>query len=268
LGAKLGAFLSITLVSPRKLRNCDWGKVEERFEKRLSSWKGKPLSIGGRLTLINSVLSSLMMYMMPFFSTPKGVLNKLDYFRSRFFWQGDENKKKYGLTKWTILCQPKDQGGLGILDLNTKNTALLSKWLYKLLTSDGMWQQILRNKYVGTKPLAQAQWKIGDSHFLPCLMKVKPDFLHFGTFIVNDGSQVRFWEDSWLDGDPLKGHFPSLYNIAISKFITIAEAMNSPHLAYLGGDNFFRTIWMIGMLYCHASRDWFCPKIKTHSAGT
>ncbi|WVZ62946.1 hypothetical protein U9M48_012634, partial [Paspalum notatum var. saurae] len=58
-------------------------------------------------------------------------------FRSRFFWQGDENKRKYRLAKWIILCQPRDQGGLGILDLNTKNIALLSKWLYKLLTSDG-----------------------------------------------------------------------------------------------------------------------------------
>jgi hypothetical protein len=112
--------------------------------------------------------------------------------------------------------------------LNTKNTALLSKWLYKLLTSDGMWLQIPRNKYIRSKPLAQVQWKIGDSHFLSCIMKVKRDFLCFGTFIVNDGSQVRFWEDNWFDGAPLNNHFPSLYNIVRSQYIIIAEAMNSP----------------------------------------
>jgi hypothetical protein len=55
------------------------------IKKRLSSWKGKHLSVGVRLTLINSVLSSLPMYMMSFFSIPKEVLKKLDYFRSRFF---------------------------------------------------------------------------------------------------------------------------------------------------------------------------------------
>jgi len=48
--------------------------MEERFEKRLSSWKGKHLSIGGRLTMITSVLSSLPMYMMSFFPIPRGVL--------------------------------------------------------------------------------------------------------------------------------------------------------------------------------------------------
>ena len=43
------------------------------------------LSIGGRLVLINSVLSSLPMFMMSFFKIPRGVLKKLDYFRSWFF---------------------------------------------------------------------------------------------------------------------------------------------------------------------------------------
>jgi hypothetical protein len=138
----------------KKLRIRDWAKVEECFEKSLSIWKGKHLSIGGHLTLIMSVLSSLPMYMMSFFPLPKGVRRKLNYFLSRLFWQGNDNKRKYRLVKWDILCQPKDQGGLGILELNTMNTALLSKWMYKLLTSDGMWQQLLRNKYVGSKPLS------------------------------------------------------------------------------------------------------------------
>jgi len=92
----------------RRLSNSDWLKVQEQFEKRLGSWKGKNLSTGGRLTLINSVLSSLPMYMMSFFEIPKGVRKKRDYFRSRFFWQSDEHKRKYRLAKWDILCQPKE----------------------------------------------------------------------------------------------------------------------------------------------------------------
>lgn len=79
------------------------------------------------------------MYMMSFSAIPKGVHTKLDYFQSCFYWQGDESKRKYRLTKWDIICQPKDQGGVGIHDLNIKNIALLSKWLSKLLTSDGTW---------------------------------------------------------------------------------------------------------------------------------
>jgi hypothetical protein len=43
------------------------------------------LSVGGRLVLINSILSSLPMFMMSFFEITRGVLKKLDYFRSWFF---------------------------------------------------------------------------------------------------------------------------------------------------------------------------------------
>jgi len=43
------------------------------------------LSVGGRLVLIKSVLSSPPMFMMSFFKIPREVLKKLDYFRLRFF---------------------------------------------------------------------------------------------------------------------------------------------------------------------------------------
>jgi len=66
-GCKSGDFSIRYLGIPihfRKLRNTEWRKVEEYFKRRLSNWKGKHLSIGRRLTLINSVLSSLPIYMM------------------------------------------------------------------------------------------------------------------------------------------------------------------------------------------------------------
>jgi hypothetical protein len=98
------------------------------------------LSVGGRLVLINFVLSSFPMFMLSFFEISKGVLKKLDYYRSKFFWQSDDHKKKYRLTKWWVVCTPKDQGGLGVLNLEIYNKCLLSKWLFKLINGDGVWQ--------------------------------------------------------------------------------------------------------------------------------
>jgi hypothetical protein len=89
--------------------------------------------------------------MISFFLLRKGIPHKLDYYRSRFFWQGYSEKKKYRLVKWSTVCKPKDQGGLGVYDLQVKNFALLGKWLLKLLTEDGVWQTVLKRKYVGSK---------------------------------------------------------------------------------------------------------------------
>jgi hypothetical protein len=134
----------------------------------------------------------MVLHMILFFLLPKGVLQKLDYYRSTFFWQGDSEKKKYRLAKWSVVCSPKDQGGLGIHNLEVKNTALLGKWLFKLLTEEGMWQSILKRKYIGPKALSQVLWKPGDSHFWAGLMAMKKFFFGLGSFSIKDGSEIRF----------------------------------------------------------------------------
>jgi hypothetical protein len=90
----------------RRLTLLQWKIVEKILQKRLSSWKGKLLSLGGRLILINSVLTNMVRYMISFLQQ-----SWIDYFQSRFFWQGDSEQKKYQLTKWSILRRPRDQGG-------------------------------------------------------------------------------------------------------------------------------------------------------------
>jgi hypothetical protein len=140
-GCKVGKYPFRYLGLPmhtRKLNNKDWQMIENIIEKRLSGWKGKMLSVWGRLVLINSVLSSLPMFMLSFFKIPRGVLEKIDCFRSRFYWQNNQYKRKYRLARWEMLCQPKIQGGLGIQNLDIQNKCLLSKWMFKLLNEDGM----------------------------------------------------------------------------------------------------------------------------------
>ena len=58
-------------------------------------------------------------------------------------------------------------------------------------------------------------------------MKVKHDFLRFRTFIIKDGSQVRFWEDTWLGTRPLREQYPQLYNIARKKQNTVAAVLST-----------------------------------------
>ena len=63
-----------------------WEPVVDRFERRLSGWKSKYLSKGGRLTLIKSVLSSLPTYFLSLFPLPTSVANKLESIQRKFLW--------------------------------------------------------------------------------------------------------------------------------------------------------------------------------------
>jgi hypothetical protein len=140
------------------------------------------LLYGGHLVLINFVLSSLALFILSFYEVPKGILHKLDFYRSRFFLQGDNHKKKYRLAKWNIICRLKEQGDLGILDLEEQNKSSLSKLLFNLINGDGAWPKLLRNKYPGDKSITQINKRSGDSQFWTGLMNVKDQFLNFGNF--------------------------------------------------------------------------------------
>jgi hypothetical protein len=101
-----------------------------------------------------------------------------------------------------MVYRPKDQGGLGIEVPQLKNNCLLSKWWFKLLTEEGVWQQLLTNKYLKNQTLAQVEVKPTDSPFRKGLMRVKNIFFIRGFFKVGNGSDICFF-----GGHLARGHF-------------------------------------------------------------
>jgi hypothetical protein len=61
-------------------------------------------------------------------------------------------------------------------------------------------------------------------------MKVKGEFLSLGKFELGDGSQVRFWEDSWIRPRPLKSLFSALYNIVWRKSASVRTVLSMTSL--------------------------------------
>ncbi|WMV59774.1 hypothetical protein MTR67_053159 [Solanum verrucosum] len=106
-----------------------WSEVLERSERKLTRWKSQYISLGGRLTLIKSVLDALPTYMLSLFPLPKSIGKKLNKLRRVFLWQGNKEKQGYNQVKWEEVTMSKAQGGLGIKKLSTQNTNLLQKWL-------------------------------------------------------------------------------------------------------------------------------------------
>jgi hypothetical protein len=124
------------------------------------------------------------------------------------------------------VCQPKDHGGLGIQNLEIQNQFLLSKWRFKLINEDGLWQTIIHNKYLAGQTIGKVDRKPGDSHFWSGLMKAKEAVLMHGSFRLNNGKHIRFWEDKWIDNYSFKDQYPSLYNIIRRKSATVESVLS------------------------------------------
>jgi hypothetical protein len=122
LGLPLGASYKSTHI---------WDGVVEKIEHRLASWKRMYLSKGGRVTLIKSTLANVPTYFLSLFHLPSSVAAHLEKLQRDFLWDGLGEESKFHLVKWSKVCSPISDGGLGIRNFLLFNHALLGKWLWR-----------------------------------------------------------------------------------------------------------------------------------------
>ncbi|GJY09040.1 RNA-directed DNA polymerase, eukaryota, reverse transcriptase zinc-binding domain protein [Tanacetum coccineum] len=122
-----------------------WDEVISKVYLRLSKWKLKVLSIGGRLTLLKSVLTSIPLYHMSIFKVPIGVLNSLESIRWNFFNGVDGSDRKLAWIGWNKVLASKNNGGLSVSSFFAHNRALLFKWVWRFLTYDSsLWTRFIK----------------------------------------------------------------------------------------------------------------------------
>ena len=128
----------------------------EKVQSKLARWKGRCLSIAGRIYLIKSVLSSIPLLFMSLFKLPSLVVDKLVQIQRNFLWGWGSDGRKIAWASWDKVYEPRDFGGLGIIDLRNFNLALLGKWIWRLGTdSGGLWKEIIDSKYGGWRSLRE-----------------------------------------------------------------------------------------------------------------
>jgi len=197
--------------------------IVDKMRKRLDPWKGRNLSLGGRLVLTNSCLSSLPMYTMGFYLLPKSIHAEMDQIRSNFFWQGAGGDFKYHMAKMDTICRPRIQGGLGLVNSKLMNECLLTKWIWKIVKgSDETWYKILQAKYLRNGTFFSSPSR-GTSQFWQSLHKVKHLFKWGAIYQVKDGKKTLFWKDIWKGDSPIKSHFPELYQMCTYPRASVAD---------------------------------------------
>nr|GEX22641.1 hypothetical protein [Tanacetum cinerariifolium] len=108
-----------------------WNLVVNKVNAKLSTWKAKTLSVGGRLTLIKAVLGAISSYFMSLYKTPEGVLSKLESMRNKFFLGADVGDKKVTWVSWRQVMTDKKRGGLGVHSLVVGNGSSTKFWSEK-----------------------------------------------------------------------------------------------------------------------------------------
>ncbi|GJU38152.1 RNA-directed DNA polymerase, eukaryota, reverse transcriptase zinc-binding domain protein [Tanacetum coccineum] len=190
-------------------KSVNWNGVIDRFSKKLSTWKANMLSIGGRLTLVKSVLENLPIYFLSLFRAPASVIKKMKSIRMRFFWEV-------------------------LVSLTKKYESLLRKWKMERFLSEphALWNKCIKtiNGYNGgfDSGLGSGSCPGVWDNIIRCCNEMMEKFhINLDNLMmkkVNSGNQTQFWTDSWISGmGPLNNCFPRLYTLETNKLCLVSE---------------------------------------------
>jgi hypothetical protein len=185
------------------------------------------LDYGSKLTFVNSVLSSLVVYAMCSIRIPPKIVEHLDKLRRHCFWnkQTEDGPKHNSLAAWDLICRPKLKGGLGIVNLKIQNQGLLLKQLYKFYNQlDVPWVKLVWTSYYphgvphAADPCGSFWWRD--------LIQLSDIFRGVTQVKIGDGSTTLFWKDLWNE-QPLTESHPRAFSFARNEDITVQKLLTS-----------------------------------------
>lgn len=161
------------------------------------SWKAKVLSFGGRITLIQSVLASFLVYTLAAAMVPKMLLRKIERLMANFLW-GVHGTRRTHLVSWEDYCRSVGEGGLGLHRLEQTMETLHAKLMWNTLSSDSLWAKFARKTYFmegETRDIKHG------SPLWSSMVRQYPLLSTVSRWIVGKGTR-RFWVDNWV-GEPI-----------------------------------------------------------------
>ncbi|GKD83593.1 RNA-directed DNA polymerase, eukaryota, reverse transcriptase zinc-binding domain protein [Tanacetum coccineum] len=233
LGTKVGENMS---------RVHAWKEVVDKVMSRLSRWKMKTLSIGGRFTLLKSVLGSMPIFHMSIFKVPSSVLQTLESIRSHFFNGHDPRSKKASWVKWSKVLTAKEKGGLGVSSLYALNRGLMLKWVWRFYAhKTSLWTRVIKAIHGSDGRLGKDLNAGVRTCWTSIVQEVKVlqnqgvNIFDYIRLKLGNGDTTLFWEDKWCEGVVLKDLFPRIYALEMFKNSTVSMKLNDSSI-----DNSFR----------------------------
>ena len=181
--------------------------------------------------LLKSTLSSLPTYYLSLFTIPKSVAARLESIRRNFLWESSEGSFKYPLVAWENVCLLVKMGGLGIRSVVSFNQALLGKWLWRYSHEvSHLWWRLISTKYGE----GQGGWctkvcrRTHGCGLWRSIYGGWESFFKHLSFVVGEGTRIRFCHDRWIDDNTLKDLYPELYVCSAVKDACISEVLWIP----------------------------------------
>lgn len=190
--------------------------LNSKCERRLVAFSSF-LTEASRLQLTNVVITALPTFAMYTYLLPKIVTKQIDKLRKHCLWRGsDLNNRKSSKAAWLMVCVPKPEGGLGVLDLKIQTENLLRKHLHKFFNRMPVpWVQLVWDYYYFRLNLPTTSRTLRGSFWWKDILKLLDSYKGITRINLQSGSTYFLWFDLW-DDRVHNQSYPKLFSYAKS----------------------------------------------------
>ncbi|KAF7839279.1 reverse transcriptase [Senna tora] len=190
-GKYLGAALGV------KGKHADFIPLINKIQSRLDNWSNEFLSLAGKTTLINSVISPIISFHTNSMVLPAKTSKSIDKSVRNFFWSSAGNRKKIHTINWAKVCTPSSSGGLGIHLSKERNIALISKLAWQVNSNPKpLWAHVTKhylrpscNSFSVTGRALKRGFALVESN---------------SSVYIGNGKNTKVWEDNWFGKNSLR----------------------------------------------------------------
>lgn len=119
-------YLGIPLCTKKlSLENCE--PLLQQVKKKVNNWSARSLYFAGRLLLINTVIAGISNFWCSTFTIPKKCIKQINSICGAYLWKGTSEGHHSARVSWETVTLSREEGGLGIRDLNIWNKACTLK---------------------------------------------------------------------------------------------------------------------------------------------
>ena len=121
------------------------------------------------------------------------MIDSIDRARKDALWRGNDiNAKKRPIIAWEKVTTPKENGGLGVINLKVQNKALLLKFLHKFFNKQDIpWVLLIWNTYYSNCRIAYAMRETG-SFWWKEVLRLSDHFRGVASPKAGDGTTFLF----------------------------------------------------------------------------
>jgi len=126
-----------------------------------------------------------------------------------------------------VICLSKKKGGLGVKDIFKMDVSLLCKLWWRLENEEGLWQQLIKNKYLRNDIISTVKHRLDDSPIWASLLKIRQVYLRGRQVQTKNGKNTLFWEDCWINEKPICKEHPVLFDLCNDKLISVHKVLQN-----------------------------------------